>query len=194
MKSSRRLSLSPAAEDDIRYILQHSVQAWGEPQRDAYAMALATALDELGTFPNLGRARDDVFPGCRSHPVVQHVVYYRIEARRVRVLRILHAKMSPKGRVEASESPLPRCPCRPPHARPPFQERRSGSPPDEDGTYFGDGRSLARTGRRPPRRAARAAVSNRPKAPELSSDLDDHRHRRIVGFGNAGIPEPVPLV
>ena len=105
MKSSRRLSLSPAAKNDVRYILQYSVQTWGEQQRNAYADSLAAAFEDQRTYPELCRARDDVFPGCRSHPVEQHGIYYRVEPRRVRVLRILHAKIAPEGRVEPSESP-----------------------------------------------------------------------------------------
>jgi plasmid stabilization system protein ParE len=103
MKSSRKLSLSPAAEDDIRYILQYSLQTWGMQQQDADTEAMAIAIDQLGTFPSLGRAQDDVFPGCRSHPVEQHVISYRIETRRDRVLRILHAKMAAIGRVKGTE-------------------------------------------------------------------------------------------
>ena len=72
-------------------------------QRDAYTEAMATAFNELGAFPSLGRARDEVFPGCRSHPVEQHVIDYRIETRRVRVLRILHAQMAAIGRVKGTE-------------------------------------------------------------------------------------------
>ncbi len=104
MKSSRRLSLSPTAEDDLRYILQFSLQTWGERQRDAYTEAMAAAFDQLVAFPGLGRARDDVLLGCRSFPVEQHVIYYRIEECNVRILRILHAKMGAKGLVEAPES------------------------------------------------------------------------------------------
>jgi plasmid stabilization system protein ParE len=59
----------------------------------------------LGVFPELGRPRHDVGPGCRSLPVGQHVIWYRIEKGTVRILRILHARMDATGRVAAPDAP-----------------------------------------------------------------------------------------
>jgi toxin ParE1/3/4 len=47
----------------------------------------------LARFPNLGRERDDLAPGLRSHPVGQHVCFYRVDERTITITRILHAKM-----------------------------------------------------------------------------------------------------
>ena len=105
--SSRRLPvlLSPRAEEDFGAILLYGVNTWGEDQADAYEDAIDRALDRLGRFPRMGRARDEIFPGCRSLPVEQHAIYYHADRRMVTIDRILHAKMDATGQVVRSESP-----------------------------------------------------------------------------------------
>lgn len=44
----------------------------------------------LATHPELGRRRPDVRVGLRSYSLGTHVVYYRIAAGKVQVLRVLH--------------------------------------------------------------------------------------------------------
>jgi toxin ParE1/3/4 len=105
MTSSRSVSLAPLAESDLRFILQHSLETWGERQRDEYAEAMRAAFVGIGTFPGIGRSSEDVAPGCRALPVEQHVIYYRVEEHTVRILRILHARMGTKGRVAPPERP-----------------------------------------------------------------------------------------
>jgi toxin ParE1/3/4 len=51
----------------------------------------------LAVFPGLGRIRDDVGLGLRSYPVSEHVVWYRVEADMVVILRIVHARMDIAG-------------------------------------------------------------------------------------------------
>jgi plasmid stabilization system protein ParE len=47
-------------------------------------------MQSLREFPELGRARDDLFPGCRIHRIQQHYILYRIDETAIRVVRILH--------------------------------------------------------------------------------------------------------
>ena len=88
MKSSRKSTLSTSARADLRALLQYSVSTWGERQLDAYAEAIHAAIDELASFPALGRARDDIFPGCRSYPAEQHIIYYHRSGNAVTIDRI----------------------------------------------------------------------------------------------------------
>jgi toxin ParE1/3/4 len=103
MKSSRRLRLSVRAQDDLRAVLQYTESVWGKRQRDAYAEAIDAALRELAAFPALGRTRDELFPGCRSFRVEQHVVYYHESGRALTIDRILHAKMDAAQVEEQSD-------------------------------------------------------------------------------------------
>ena len=89
---SHSLIVSPRANRDIDAILLHSLETWGERQKDAYKAALDRALRELVDFPEMGRSRDDLGPGVRSRRVEQHVIFYRVDTGSIRVLRILHGR------------------------------------------------------------------------------------------------------
>ncbi len=65
-------------------------RAWGEKQQLSYEAAIDQALDMLSTHPLAGRPRDDLFPGCRSIQVEQHIIYFhQPRADEIEVLRIL---------------------------------------------------------------------------------------------------------
>jgi toxin ParE1/3/4 len=95
MSSRRRLpvELSPDAQDDYTGILFYSAEQWGNTQRDTYNAALERALRRIGDHPRIGPARPEIGTGVRSVLVREHVVSYRIEADKIRVLRILHQRM-----------------------------------------------------------------------------------------------------
>jgi toxin ParE1/3/4 len=94
--------LKPAARRDVRSILLHTSQRWGFAQRDAYREALDQAFTTLSVNPLIGRSRDEIAPSLRSHGVQQHIVYYRVAAETVTVLRVLHRKMDAARHVEES--------------------------------------------------------------------------------------------
>jgi toxin ParE1/3/4 len=85
--------LSDQARDDQLNILVYSLNQWGEHQHDVYEAALDQALETLGAYPLIGRARDDLVPGYRSFPVERHVIYYYVTEAAVMVVRILHGRM-----------------------------------------------------------------------------------------------------
>ena len=91
--SSRNLPvvLEPDANLDFADILLYSFKTWGD-QQAAYEAELDRALQHLGTYPDLGRRRDDLGPGYRTYRVRQHVVIYRIEDAAIIVLRIVHVR------------------------------------------------------------------------------------------------------
>jgi toxin ParE1/3/4 len=87
-----RLILAPDAQADLSDILTHSEQQWGKRQRSAYKALIDTALRNLTRFPGLGRSRDDISPGLRSHPVGSHVILYRASESELTVNRIVHSR------------------------------------------------------------------------------------------------------
>lgn len=89
---NREVILSAEAQDDLEDIQLHGLRTWGQAQTNAYEVELDRALEHLARFPHLGRARDEVFPGCRSLVVRQHVVFYSVAAASVTVVRIVHAR------------------------------------------------------------------------------------------------------
>ena len=95
MKSARRLDITAEAEGDLRSVLEYTLATWGEEREDRYAGRLMHGLDSLRSQPELGVAKDDVRPGLCGLRIGQHVAYYRVLERSIRVERILHVKMDP---------------------------------------------------------------------------------------------------
>ena len=77
------------AETDLATLLDYLEE--GSPQA---AERLATAIDDrctlLSQFPLLGRTREELGPALRSVVVEQYVLFYRVTATAVEVLRIFH--------------------------------------------------------------------------------------------------------
>jgi toxin ParE1/3/4 len=77
------------AETDLAEILDYL-----EDRNPQAAERLATAIDErcslLGQLPLMGRTREELSPGLRSVVIEQYVLFYRVTATAVEVLRILH--------------------------------------------------------------------------------------------------------
>ena len=93
--------LTARAEQDFRQILLHTRRTWGEQQRTTYRKAIGQALRRLENHPQLGQERDDLFIGCRSVPVEQHVIYYhQRQPGEIEVLRILHRRQEPTGSID----------------------------------------------------------------------------------------------
>ncbi len=68
----------------------------------AYEAELAAAFTMLGEHPLIGRARDDLRPGCRSFPVGRHIIYYVARGQTVRIIRILHGRMDARRALGGS--------------------------------------------------------------------------------------------
>jgi toxin ParE1/3/4 len=92
MQSSRRLFFKPDADADLESILQYTLQTWGDDRMRAYSARIFAALDELSTFPNIGKRRDDLRPGLLSYLAAQHIVFYVASEDELTVHRIIHSR------------------------------------------------------------------------------------------------------
>ena len=90
MSSKRFYELSRAADQDIEEIFDYSSAKFGSDQAMEYVAAFEPLFKELVANPELGRARDEIRTGLRSMPKASHVVFYRILADRIRIVRVLH--------------------------------------------------------------------------------------------------------
>src|SRR5687768_7576782 len=102
MRSSRKLEFAEEAEADFRSLLQYTHATWGAEQRDLYADRIMSAIQELLSHPELGSVRNELALGLRNHRAGQHVIFYRIYDRSIRIVRILHAKMDPAAHLHGS--------------------------------------------------------------------------------------------
>jgi toxin ParE1/3/4 len=92
-----RLIFTEDARTDIRGILAYSEQRWGRQQRDDYRRSLRQAIENIRTYPAIGRERDDLASGVRGLVVRHHLILYRVESGTIRVLRVIHERMDTEG-------------------------------------------------------------------------------------------------
>ena len=99
---SRRLVLTSEARSVFRDILANLERHWGKAQRREYERRISSALDNLISYPQLGRARPEYGPGLLSFPVQQHAIVNAVTETGIRVVRVLHARRDAESEFEAS--------------------------------------------------------------------------------------------
>ncbi len=85
--------LTPAAQQDLDDIFEHSVAEWGLPVVLGYTKVLEAAFAMLGNAPQRGRSCETIRAGYRRLGVGSHVIYYKATVYGVAVTRILHQRM-----------------------------------------------------------------------------------------------------
>jgi toxin ParE1/3/4 len=98
-----RIVLARNAWDELSDVLQHSEETWGADQRSAYEHLIRDTFAILALTPGIGRTRDDLAKGLRSHPVGSHVLYYWNTDSALLIAHILHNRRDP-GREHWSRS------------------------------------------------------------------------------------------
>ena len=86
-------ALSPAARADIEEIWDYTVRHWGEAQAERYTRNIRDACEALGDGTLSGRSAEDIRAGYRKTAVGSHVMFYRVRADVVEIIRILHRSM-----------------------------------------------------------------------------------------------------
>ena len=89
----KRLVISAAARADLRNIARYSEREWGRARKKQYLSAIRERFARLLQQPESGIARRDISAGYRSLPVGRHIIFYRIKADAVVIIRILHQRM-----------------------------------------------------------------------------------------------------
>lgn len=92
MKSSRvsHYLLSQDAEIDLGDIFDYTEQEFGSAQASGYLLELETVFNQLIISPKLGRERDEIRANLRSIVHSAHVIFYRVRADHIRIVRVLH--------------------------------------------------------------------------------------------------------
>ncbi len=90
----KRFRLSVAADADLRKIAEHTLQHWGQPQRDAYISELFDAFSRLAKTPQIAKSADNIREGYRKFPQGSHVIFFRSsDSPNIEIIRILHKRM-----------------------------------------------------------------------------------------------------
>ncbi len=84
------IAQSPQAEQDLTDIWIYTAEEWSLAQADTYIDELAAGTDALSSHPEPGYSREDIRAGYRSLNVSQHIMFYKILAEEIQIIRVLH--------------------------------------------------------------------------------------------------------
>ena len=98
-----RIAFSNRAKNDVREIWNYSVEQWGSGQAAIYIGLIEAAVDEVMADPKIGRLCNEVRRGYRKHLVGSHMLFYRVAAKTVFMVRILHQRMDIRRHLQAGE-------------------------------------------------------------------------------------------
>jgi toxin ParE1/3/4 len=87
--------LTPAAQRDLSDIWDFTQEHWDGVQAETYISELRAAVERIAEDPDRGRACDDIREGYRRYRIGSHLIFYRVAADGVDVIRILHQRMDP---------------------------------------------------------------------------------------------------
>lgn len=83
--------LSAEGSRDLDNIWDYTLFEFGVRRADdLLARILKTLNVTVATFPESGRLRAEFGEGVRTFPILPYVAFYRVEARRIVILRVLH--------------------------------------------------------------------------------------------------------
>jgi len=85
--------LTPAAERDLERIWTYTAQRWGVEQANRYIDILTAAFADLAESPMTAPACGQIRPGYRRRRVERHMIYFRITAYGIAIIRIPHDRM-----------------------------------------------------------------------------------------------------
>lgn len=95
-----QLVIAPAAKSDLKGIYQYGLHRWGESQSDKYLNNFKEQFLVLSEQPLIGTARPDLLLDMRTLPIQSHVVFYRVSANSVEIVRILHGRQDPNRHMK----------------------------------------------------------------------------------------------
>jgi toxin ParE1/3/4 len=87
-----RVIWSPESEADLLSIWSWGASRFSAEAADRHLRDIQRAVAALETSPEIGRTRDDLRPGIREIVVYPTVVFYRIAATRIEVIRVVDGR------------------------------------------------------------------------------------------------------
>lgn len=87
--SSRSIYIAETAERDLIELWQWVASTSGEDAADEFLELMFEQAQRLVEFPDLGRDRSDLLANVRSIAVRRVLVFYRVTAEEIQVVRVL---------------------------------------------------------------------------------------------------------
>lgn len=90
MASIKAYELSKEADRDLEEIFEYTINKFGLNQAVKYLNEFEVLFSELIINPDMGKNRNEIKSGLKSFSKSAHVVFYRIQNDKIRIVRVLH--------------------------------------------------------------------------------------------------------
>ncbi len=86
---NRVCRITPRASRDIEAIADYLATQSSLAKAERFLSGIDSALQRIAQFPQIGRKRDELYPGARSWPCEQYLVFYRLLNDDIEVFRVV---------------------------------------------------------------------------------------------------------
>ena len=94
-----KVRITQAAQADLEQIWEYSAENWVPEQAGLYIDRLMLRFAWLTANTDLWHARHDIGDGVCSCAETSHVIFFSGTNDNITILRVLHGRMDPAGRV-----------------------------------------------------------------------------------------------
>lgn len=84
--------LSEIADKDLEEIFDYTFDEFGFDQAEKYLLEIEEIFQNLIINPQIGKKRDEIKQGLYSFPKDNHIIFYRISDKHIRIVRVLHGR------------------------------------------------------------------------------------------------------
>ena len=97
------IQILPLARRDLKSIGVFTARKWGTDQAKRYLQGLGREIQRLSSHPELGTQCEEIRPCYRYLHVHRHLVFYRAQAHRIEIVRVLHDAMDAAAHLRERE-------------------------------------------------------------------------------------------
>ncbi len=98
--ASHLLVIAPAAKRDLTDIFQYGLRRWGLARSESYLTSIKNSFWFLTQQPLAGTERPELLPDIRSLSIESHILFYRVAAKKIEILRVLHSRQDPQRHLK----------------------------------------------------------------------------------------------
>lgn len=84
-------ALSKEADLDLDAIFEYTYAEFGMNQAIKYLSDIEELFFKIALSPKIGKTRNELKTGLYSFPIGEHIVFYRILANNIRIVRVLYS-------------------------------------------------------------------------------------------------------
>jgi toxin ParE1/3/4 len=95
-----KIHLQVKARAELIAIWHYSHTQWGIEKADLYLRDLEKAFDTISNNPKIGFSCDYIRKGYRQLNIKKHMIFYKVHAQNISIIRVLHESMDYKTNLQ----------------------------------------------------------------------------------------------